>query len=147
MKKILLAILAFLTLTAFDIQKLEAPGIDNVTKEKTPRGIDRPIAMLLSPADGKLTVKQGQPIKFSATASGRPIPQSTVRFMSSGSISSLILENSDRITITKRDANVSVTIKNAEKSDSGIYEIFYVNRDGYATVSLFVEIEEEPTRL
>ena len=99
----------------------------------------------MSPKDGKLAIEEGQTIKFSTTATGYPIPISTVSLKFNDG-SKLTLENSDRITITKSGSNVTVTIKNAKKSDEGIYEVSYINSGGYATTSLFVAIIEKPTQ-
>lgn len=57
------------------------------------------------------------------------------------------LKDTDRISIDKLGANVTITIKDAKKSDSGIYEISYMNVAGSASVWVTVEVKEKPAQL
>ena len=57
------------------------------------------------------------------------------------------LKDTDRISIDKLGANVTITIKDAKKSDSGIYEISDMNVAGSASVWVTVEVKEKPAQL
>ena len=138
MKKILLVILAFLSLTAFDIKDVKAPSIDS----KANRYL-KPKAHIRTPnEEGKVIVKEGQTIKFSATATGFPTPTASV---SRGfSFHNPPLKNTDRITIDIIGSEVTVSIRNAKRSDSDTYHIYYANQVGYDIVYFTVEVKERP---
>ena len=145
MRKNLLIVLAFLSLTAFDIKKVEAPKVENVTENKS--FYIKPIPKILTPTEGKIVAKKGQTIQIRTTAAGEPTPTSIVWFRYGVNTNAYELKDTDRISIDKLGANVTITIKDAKKSDSGIYEISYMNVAGSASVWVTVEVKEKPAQL
>lgn len=139
MKKMLLLILAFVSLTGFYSEEVKAPSVGNVAKE-----VDIPLQaprMSGYSHSGKITREVGQNVVLSVHYTAYPVPTCEVYKNNKLIVDSSI---SIRHTVGIGAGKVSVEIESAELEDSAKYTIVLTNPQGSASVTYVVEIIKNP---
>ena len=138
MKKFLLIVIAFVSLSAFSIKEIKVPNTNKGTRSDMPYVVP-PDARIVSPSNGSIIVLENMPIELKATVTGRPEP--TFKVFKDG----LEINNSTHLEIGwSLEAKVVILIKSPVLSDTGKYKITFRNRGGEVSVVFTVTVIKKP---
>lgn len=140
MKKLLLVVVAFISLSAFDVKNVKTPNRDKETRSDMPYLV-KPDAKIITPSKGSIIVLEGMSVELEARAVARPEPESRV---SKGGTEIKDMEN---IKIWHGAYTVKVIINNAKLSDSGNYIIEFWNWGGTSSVIISVTVIKKPNEV
>lgn len=140
MKKMLLLVLAFVSLTGFYSEEVKAPSVENAAKE-----VDIPLQaprMSDYSHSGKITREVGQNVVLSVKYTAYPLPICEVYKDGKLIVNSLVYRIRNIASINSGE--VSVEIESAELEDAGNYKIVLTNPLGAVSVTYVVEIIKNP---